>query len=112
VIGVTRRTPRLLHLIVNHRDHGVVGDAALARTVVVYDVTEPNSALLHESVRPPQTGPAARIESTARLVAGPRVPTAGKIALCGLVYLVTASTLSWDGSAGPQARASFEDTLH
>jgi hypothetical protein len=47
VVRVARRAPRLLHLIVNHRDDGVIGDAALARTVVVDNVTEPNPALLH-----------------------------------------------------------------
>jgi hypothetical protein len=33
----------------------VIGDAALARTVVVDDVTEPNPALLHET--PPERLP-------------------------------------------------------
>jgi hypothetical protein len=54
VIGLARRAPRLLHLVVNHGDDSVVGDAALARTVVVQDVTEPNPALLHLPVRPSQ----------------------------------------------------------
>jgi hypothetical protein len=37
----------LLDLVLDHRDHRVVGDAALARTVVVQNVTEPKPALLH-----------------------------------------------------------------
>lgn len=38
----------LPHLVFNHRDDHVVRDAALARTVVVENVTEPKPALLHE----------------------------------------------------------------
>jgi hypothetical protein len=37
----------LLDLILNHGHHGMTGDAALAGTVVVQDVTEPKPALLH-----------------------------------------------------------------
>jgi hypothetical protein len=51
VIRVTRRAARLLHLIVNHRHDRVVGDAALTRTIVVQNVTEPKPALLHELPR-------------------------------------------------------------
>jgi hypothetical protein len=47
VVGVARRTARLLHLVLDHRHDGVIGDAALARTIVVDNVTEPNPALLH-----------------------------------------------------------------
>jgi hypothetical protein len=56
VVRVARGASRLLHLVVNHRDDRVIGDAALARTVVVEDVTEPNPALLHLLVRPPHVG--------------------------------------------------------
>src|SRR5204863_6410296 len=41
----------LLHLVVDHRDDRVVGDAALTRAVVVQNVTEPKPALLHELPR-------------------------------------------------------------
>jgi len=41
MLGVTRGTTGLPHLIVNHGYNGVIGNAALARTVVVQDVTEP-----------------------------------------------------------------------
>jgi hypothetical protein len=47
VVRVARRAPRLLHLVANHGNDGVISDAALARTVVVENVTEPNPALLH-----------------------------------------------------------------
>jgi hypothetical protein len=47
MVRVARRAARLLHLIVDHRHDGVIGDAALARTVVVQNVTEPKPALLH-----------------------------------------------------------------
>jgi hypothetical protein len=49
VVRITRRAPRLFHLIFNHRDDGVIGNAALARTVVVQNVTEPKPALLHSN---------------------------------------------------------------
>src|SRR3954463_7022833 len=48
VLGVTRRTPRLSDVVLDHRDNDVIGDTALARTVVVENVTEPKPALLHE----------------------------------------------------------------
>jgi hypothetical protein len=51
VLGVARRATRLLHVVLDHRDHRVIGDAALARTIVVQNVTEPNPALLHELPR-------------------------------------------------------------
>jgi hypothetical protein len=47
MIRVAGRAADLLHLIVDHRDHGVIGHAALTRTVVVQNVTEPKPALLH-----------------------------------------------------------------
>jgi hypothetical protein len=47
VIGVARRATRLLHLLINHGDHDMIGDAALTRTIVVQNVTEPEPALLH-----------------------------------------------------------------
>ena len=47
VIRVARGAARLLHLVLDHRHHGMVRDAALARTVVVQNVTEPKPALLH-----------------------------------------------------------------
>jgi hypothetical protein len=51
VIRVARGTPRLLHLVLNHRHNGMIGDAALARTIVVQNVTEPKPALLHQTLR-------------------------------------------------------------
>jgi hypothetical protein len=48
VIGIARRAPGLLHLVINHRHNGVIGDAALARAIVVQNVTEPKPALLHQ----------------------------------------------------------------
>jgi hypothetical protein len=51
MVRIARRAPRLFHLIVDHRDDRMVGDAALTRTVVVQNVTEPKPALLHELPR-------------------------------------------------------------
>jgi hypothetical protein len=51
VIRLARRATRLLHLVVDHRDDGVVGDAALARAIVVENVTEADPALLHQLPR-------------------------------------------------------------
>ncbi|HTM02206.1 MAG TPA: hypothetical protein VL173_01780, partial [Vicinamibacterales bacterium] len=51
VLGVARRAPRLLHILVDHGDDNVIGHAALARTVIVQNVTEPKPALLHELPR-------------------------------------------------------------
>jgi hypothetical protein len=48
VIGVAGSASGLLHLVVNHRDDGVIRDAALARAIVVQNVTEPKPALLHQ----------------------------------------------------------------
>jgi hypothetical protein len=49
VLRVARGAPRLLDGVVDHRDDRVIGDAALTRTVVVQNVTEPKPALLHEN---------------------------------------------------------------
>ena len=54
VLGVARRTPRLPDIVFDHGDDDVIGDAALARTVIVQNVTEPKPALLHEL---PRSGP-------------------------------------------------------
>jgi len=51
MLRVARRATRLLHVVLDHRDHRMIGDAALARTIVVENVTEPNPALLHELPR-------------------------------------------------------------
>jgi hypothetical protein len=48
VIGVAGGTSGLFHLVINHRDDGVIRDAALARAIVVKNVTEPKPALLHQ----------------------------------------------------------------
>jgi hypothetical protein len=47
VIRVARRTPRLFDGVVDHRHDRMIGNAALTRTVVVENVTEPEPALLH-----------------------------------------------------------------
>jgi hypothetical protein len=47
VVCVAGSAACLLDLILNHGHHGMTGDAALAGTVVVQDVTEPKPALLH-----------------------------------------------------------------
>jgi hypothetical protein len=51
VVRVAGGAACLLHLVFNHRDDRMIRDAALARTVVVQNVTEPNPALLHELPR-------------------------------------------------------------
>jgi hypothetical protein len=51
VIRVTGRAACLLDLVFDHGDDRMIGDAALARTVVVENVTEPKPALLHELPR-------------------------------------------------------------
>jgi hypothetical protein len=48
VLGVARRAARLLHVRPNHRDDGVVRQPALARTVIIQNVTKPKLALLHQ----------------------------------------------------------------
>jgi len=47
VFGVARGAPGLFDVRSEHRDHGVIGHAPLARTVVVQNVTKPKLALLH-----------------------------------------------------------------
>jgi hypothetical protein len=47
MVRIARGAARLLHLILDHRHYRVVGDAALARTIVIQNVTEPKPALLH-----------------------------------------------------------------
>jgi hypothetical protein len=51
VLGITRGAACPLHLVFDHRDDRMVRDAALARTVVIENVTEPNPAMLHELPR-------------------------------------------------------------
>lgn len=51
VVRVAGGAACLLHLVFNHRDDRMVRNAALARTVVVQNVTEPKPALLHELPR-------------------------------------------------------------
>src|SRR4051812_23393262 len=45
VIGVACRAPRLFHILVDHGDDDVIGDAPFARTVIVENVTKPRLAL-------------------------------------------------------------------
>ena len=47
MVRIAGGAARLLDLVLDHRDHRVVGDAALTRTIVVQNVTEPKPALLH-----------------------------------------------------------------
>ena len=51
MVRVAGGAASLLHLVFNHRDDRMIRDAALARTIVVQNVTEPNPALLHELPR-------------------------------------------------------------
>ena len=51
VVRVARGAACLLHLVFDYCDDRMIRDAALARTVVVQNVTEPNPALLHELPR-------------------------------------------------------------
>src|SRR5687768_10274285 len=55
VLRVASRAPCLLDGVFDHRHDRMVGNAALARTVVVQNVTEPKPALLHEN--PPEPIP-------------------------------------------------------
>ena len=54
VLGVARRTPRLPDVVLDHGHDDMIGDTALARAVIVQNVTEPKPALLHEL---PRSGP-------------------------------------------------------
>jgi hypothetical protein len=47
MVRIARRATRLLDLILDHRNDRVIRNAALARTIVVENVTEPKPALLH-----------------------------------------------------------------
>jgi hypothetical protein len=47
VVRVAGGAASLLDLILDHGHHGMTGDATLAGTVVVQNVTEPKPALLH-----------------------------------------------------------------
>ena len=49
VLGVARRAPGLFDLVAHHGDDGVVRDPALARTVIVHDISESRLALLHQA---------------------------------------------------------------
>lgn len=48
VLPVASAAPRLLHVVLHDCHDHVVRDAALARTVVIQNVTEPRPALLHQ----------------------------------------------------------------
>jgi hypothetical protein len=52
VVRVAGRAARLPDLIFDHGNDRMVRDAALARTVIVENVTEPKPALLHDSPGP------------------------------------------------------------
>ena len=52
VIGVARRATRLFYRVTDHRNHDVIGQSALAWTVIVQNVTEPRLALLHQRKLP------------------------------------------------------------
>ena len=54
VLRVARGAACLLDFVFNHRDHRVVRDAALARTVVVQYVTETQRSLLHRRTHSPE----------------------------------------------------------
>jgi hypothetical protein len=49
VFGVAGGAPCLFDLVAHHGDDGVVGDPALARTVIVHDIPESRLALLHQA---------------------------------------------------------------
>jgi hypothetical protein len=51
VLGIARRAPRPPNIVLDHRDDNMIRDTALARTIVVQNVTEPKPALLHELPR-------------------------------------------------------------
>ena len=77
MLGVARGAACLLHFVVDHGDHRMIGDAALARTVVVKNVTEPNPALLHKY-------PGAFISRRApRRTTGPASPSTGGVGEIG-----------------------------
>jgi hypothetical protein len=47
MLGVARRTPCLPDFVVDERHHHVIGDASLARTVVIHEIAETQRTLLH-----------------------------------------------------------------
>lgn len=53
VLRVAGNAARLFDLVVDHRHDGVIGYAALARTIIVQHVTRPEPALLHALPRRP-----------------------------------------------------------
>jgi hypothetical protein len=55
---VTDSATRSLYLIIDHRDNRVIGDAALAWTIIVQHVARPMPAVLHAT--PPKTESASR----------------------------------------------------
>src|SRR5262249_54805888 len=68
MLGVARRAPGLLHIGADHRDYGMVGDAPLARTVIIQNVTKAKLALLHPNSlpRPRRYRPRWRVEKRER----------------------------------------------
>ena len=58
VFRVADSATRPLNLIVDHRDNRVIGDAALARTIIIQHVAGPIPAVLHAT--PPKTESASR----------------------------------------------------
>jgi hypothetical protein len=48
VVCIARGAAGLLHRVIHHRDHHVIGEPAFAGTVIVQNVTEPRLALLHQ----------------------------------------------------------------
>ena len=72
VLGVANTATRPLDLIVDHRHDGVIGNAALAWTIIVQHVAGPIPAFLHATPpknpisRPP--GPDRYLSTTARTV--------------------------------------------
>jgi hypothetical protein len=52
VLGFAGRAARLFHFRADHRDDGVVGNAAFTRAIVVQNVTKPKLALLHRKELP------------------------------------------------------------
>lgn len=49
VIGITRGATRLFDRVADHGNHDVIGQSALAWTVIVQNVTKPRLALLHQT---------------------------------------------------------------
>jgi hypothetical protein len=83
MIGVAGGAACLLDLFFDHGEDDMVGHAALARTVVVENVTEPNPALLHELPREPflQGGIRGTVARLFRISTGPLRCRSPRIAL-------------------------------